>query len=112
MKDDIRRRALGNQVTRYDKEGNIIEQIPPPPPVPPKVTYVNIIEIEDKIMGIDSKAIPDFFLDFENDERFMDIEKCPEFNQPVKILNRRRLSEAVCAVLIGIASVVFGYSVV
>ena len=51
---DIKVRTLGNQVTVYDNNGNVINQIPPPPSVPPKVKYVNIIEIEDRIMGIDS----------------------------------------------------------
>lgn len=75
----IRVSTLDENVTVYDLEGNIIKQIPEPPDAPPKVTYFNIVEYEDRLMGIDSDAKPEFFIDFENDDRFKDLDKDPLF---------------------------------
>lgn len=69
----IRVSALDEKVTVYDLDGNIIKQIPEPPENPPKVKYFNILEYEDKLMGIDPDEKPEFFIDFENDERFRDL---------------------------------------
>lgn len=109
---DIKVRALGKQVTIYDNEGNIIEEIPPPPEVPPTVRYVNIVEIEDRIMGIDSSAKPDFFIDFENDYRFRDLSKEPELCEPPKFLTRETIKAMACFMLIEISSLIFGYTII
>lgn len=80
----VRVSTLDDKVTVYDLQGNIIKQIPEPPENPPKVTYFNIVEYEDRLMGIDPDAKPDFFIDLENDERFFDV----EFDEPVKLFDK------------------------
>jgi len=96
----VRISTLDENVTVYDLEGNVIKQIPEPPETPPKVTYFNIVEYEDKLMGIDPDEKPDFFVDFETDERFIDIEKNPQFNKPIKMMDRISLSLYSCMIII------------
>ena len=101
----IRVSTLDDKVTVYDSEGNIIRQIPEPPEIPPAVTYFNIVEYEDRLMGIDPDARPDFFLDFENDERFRNIEDDQCFSEPVKLFDW--FSVTICSYALVILSMIF-----
>lgn len=65
-------RALGNQLTFYDDDGNVIGHDPPLPPEDPDERVLNIVDFEDRLMGIDPDAVPDFFIDLEELERFVD----------------------------------------
>ena len=106
-------RTLNDQVTVYDKEGNIIDQIPPPPEVPPEVKYVNILELENKLMGNDSEAKPDFFIDVENSELFRDIsEDYLELKKCFERSPHRNLLELISFMVLMIGSVICGYLLV
>lgn len=67
-------RALGEQLTFYDDDGNVIGHDPPLPPEDPdeEVRVLNIVDFEDRLMGIDPDAVPDFFIDLDELERFAD----------------------------------------
>ncbi len=110
MNGDVFVRTLWDQVTVYDKDGNVIKMIPEPPPVPPKVTYFNIVEFENKLMGINPEdEIPDFFIDFETDERFKDIRQDPEFKE---LMDKMDYYSKVCPVLmvmLALGSIAIGY---
>lgn len=112
MNSEIFVRTLGNQVTVYDNEGKIVRQIPEPPPVPPKVSYFNIVEFEDKLMGKDPDEKPDFFIDFETDERFRDITEDPEFIGDVKYLDFKNTVELITVTLCFASTVLFGYLII
>lgn len=101
----VRISTLDDKVTVYDLEGNIIRQIPEPPELPPKVTYFNIVEYEDRLMGIDPDAKPDFFIDLENDERFFDVDEDPRFNEPIKWFDW--VSVTICSYTFVILSIIF-----
>ena len=103
--NSVRISTLDETVTVYDLEGNIIRRIPEPPETPPEVTYFNILEYEDRLMGIDPDARPDFFMDFENDERFPDIDRDPRFSEPVKLFDW--VSVTICSYAFVIFSMIF-----
>lgn len=65
--------ALGKQLTFYDDEGNVTGHHPPLYPQPPEdqVRMINIVDFEDRLMGIDPDAKPDFFLDIDELKAFV-----------------------------------------
>ena len=73
----MRIRTLGNQLTFYDEEGNIIIQIPNDPPEfnDENCREINIVDYEDRLMGIDPDAKPDFFLDIDEIDDFIEKHK-------------------------------------
>lgn len=107
----VRVSTLDENIKIYDLDGKLIKQIPEPPVNPPKVTYFNIVEYEDRMMGIDPDAKPDFFIDLENDERFLDVDKDPRFNEPIKLFDW--FSVTICLYALVILSLIFalGYIV-
>lgn len=109
MGRDIFIRTLDNQVTVYDEEGNVVNQIPPLPKVPPETRYVNIEELENKLMGTDSDAKPDFFIDVANSELFREVEEEPELQTSVKHYRYHNVLELICYLLLFTGSVVAGY---
>lgn len=69
----MRIRTLGNKLTFYDEEGNIIIEIPNDPPEfnDENCKEINIVDYEDRLMGIDPDAKPDFFIDLDELEEFI-----------------------------------------
>ena len=110
MVRDIFVRTLGNQVTVYDKEGNVLKMIPEPPANPPKVTYFNIVEFENKLMGITFEdEMPDYFIDLETDERFQEITETAEYKRTMKKLELRSKVSLITVILCIIGALAFNY---
>ena len=110
MVRDIFVRTLGNQVTVYDKEGNVLKMIPEPPANPPKVTYFNIVEFENKLMGITFEdEMPDYFIDLETDERFQDITENAEYKESTKTMEFRSKASLIIIILCILCALVFTY---
>ena len=103
-------RTLWDQITIYDDDMNIIKEIPerPPEPPPDKVRMINIVEYEDRLMGIDPNAKPDFFLDLENDERLKDVDEMPEF-QEIKYFDKYDAVDLTFALILLSLLFIIGY---
>lgn len=67
-------RTAGTKMTFYDDDGNVIGHDPPLPPEDPdeEVMELDIVEYEDRLMGIDPNAVPDFFVDIDELTEFID----------------------------------------
>lgn len=104
-------RTLGEQLTFYDDDFNVIGEFPERPPEDPnaEVRMINIVDFEDRLMGIDPNAKPDFFIDFDTDERFKFLEEMEE-DEPIKIYGFDVFLKTCCLLACVFGALVIGFS--
>ena len=109
----MRVKALGKQLTFYDEEGNIIGHEPPLPPEDPdeEVRMINIVDFEDRLMGIDPDAKPDFFLDIDELNDFIEKHRKVKFKFTDKFVNVDMNIFAMLLVAVAFFMSLFGFMV-
>ncbi len=106
----MRVRALGREMTFYDDDGNVIQHVTDKIIDNPdeECKVINIVDFEDRLMGIDPDEKPDFFIDLENDERFKDLDLI-EYRLPEKNLDFDAVLHAGYLFVIFISALIIGY---
>jgi len=104
-------RALGDQLTFYDDDGNVIGHDPPLPPEDPdeEVRMINIVDFEDRLMGIDPDADPDFFFDLKELEKFADDNKAKRRCFPIGPMNVDYVVYTMLMITLLLVSGLFGF---
>ena len=85
----MRIRTVGEQLTFYDEEGNIIIQIPNTPPdlSIDEERMINIVDYMDTLRGKDPNEKPEFFTDLDELEKFIEEHKAVKDKGLYKYVN-------------------------